>query len=262
MKVKNKIGFIALITTIDIMVIILVVIFNGKTEIKNDINNKFSANILKQVDSVKLNHNIIEKDLTENDNPDTEELEEQIEKEKEEVSEKLEEKPVIEEEASKKNEIIVSEVQPVEAKEERIDETEEKSEEVEEIISEPVQLIAYDDMSIEEKEVALKAGTLPMEYSGLYTESKDRLTNKKGVVYFNGHRETYYSERVLPGAGLKIPGRHVADDGTIRDEEGYICVAADQSYMAKGTVLITSLGPAKVYDTGCAYGTIDIYVNW
>jgi hypothetical protein len=23
-----------------------------------------------------------------------------------------------------------------------------------------------------------------------------------------------------------------------------------------------SLGPAKVYDSGCSYGTIDVYVNW
>ena len=66
----------------------------------------------------------------------------------------------------------------------------------------------------------------------------------------------------MPGNGLRIPGRHVADDGTIRDEEGYICVAADPGFMSKGSILITSLGPAKVYDSGCAYGTIDIYVSW
>jgi hypothetical protein len=32
--------------------------------------------------------------------------------------------------------------------------------------------------------------------------------------------------------------------------------------MPKGSVLMTSLGPAKVYDTGCAYGTVDLYVDW
>lgn len=86
------------------------------------------------------------------------------------------------------------------------------------------------------------------------------LTKKKGVNYFNGHRETYYSQKVLPGHGLKIPGRHVASDGTIRDSDGYICVAS--SDYAKGTVVNTSLGPGKVYDSGCASGTIDLYTDW
>lgn len=86
------------------------------------------------------------------------------------------------------------------------------------------------------------------------------LTPSKGVVYYNGHRETYYSQKVLPGGGLSIPGRHVAEDGTIRDSDGYICVAS--SDLAWGTVVETSLGTAKVYDCGCASGTIDIYTDW
>lgn len=119
---------------------------------------------------------------------------------------------------------------------------------------------AFSEMSTEEAIAALNDGTLSMEYSAVY--SYNGLSKQRGAIFYNGHRETYYSEKVLPGNGLRIPGRHVADDGTIRDENGYICVAADPSYMARGTVLITSLGPAKVYDSGCAYGTIDIYVNW
>ncbi len=83
-----------------------------------------------------------------------------------------------------------------------------------------------------------------------------------GVVYYNGHRETYYSQQVLPGGGLNIPGRYVAEDGTIRDENGYICVAADPSYLSYGSTVETSLGTGKVYDSGCDYGTIDIYTNW
>lgn len=120
----------------------------------------------------------------------------------------------------------------------------------------------YDSMTIAEREAALYAGTLHMEYSGLYTYSGERLSVSKGAQYYNGHRETYYSEKVLPGTSLNIPGRHVAEDGTVRDGDGFICVAADPGYMGRGSVLITSLGPAKVYDTGCAYGTIDIYVSW
>lgn len=119
---------------------------------------------------------------------------------------------------------------------------------------------AFSEMSIEEAMSALQDGTLSMEYSAPY--SYNGLSKSRGAIFYNGHRETYYSEKVLPGTGLNIPGRHVAEDGTIRDADGYICVAADPSYMARGSVLITSLGPAKVYDSGCAYGTIDIYVSW
>ena len=93
-------------------------------------------------------------------------------------------------------------------------------------------------------------------------ETDVKLNSYIGVVYFNGHKETYYSQNVLPGGGLRIPGRHVAEDGTVRDEEGYICVAADWSYLPYGATVLTSLGPARVYDTGCDYGVIDIYVNW
>lgn len=86
------------------------------------------------------------------------------------------------------------------------------------------------------------------------------LTKSKGVNYFNGHRETWYSQKVLPGKGLKIPGRHVDSRGLVCDSDGYICIAS--SDYPKGTILETSLGTGKVYDCGCASSTIDIYCNW
>lgn len=86
------------------------------------------------------------------------------------------------------------------------------------------------------------------------------LTKSKGVNYFNGHRETWYSQKVLPGKGLKIPGRHVDSRGLVCDGDGYICVAS--SDYPKGTIVETSLGTGKVYDSGCAKNTIDIYCNW
>lgn len=95
-----------------------------------------------------------------------------------------------------------------------------------------------------------------------YPSGPGQLNPWVGVVYFNGHRETYYSQRVLPGYGLKIPGRHVASDGTIRDSSNYICVAAHLDEYSRGQVVQTSLGPGKVYDTGCAKGTIDLYTDW
>ena len=120
----------------------------------------------------------------------------------------------------------------------------------------------YDEMTIEEVQTGLNEGTLTLKYSEVYTNASTRLTKGKGALYFNGHKETYYSQNVLPGTSLRIPGRHVADDGTIRDGDGYICVAADSGYLSRGSVVVTSLGPGKVYDTGCAYGVIDIYTNW
>lgn len=110
--------------------------------------------------------------------------------------------------------------------------------------------------------VTIGRQTIELLYSGRYNVCSNPLTASMGVKHFNGHRETWYSQKVLPGGGLKIPGRHVADDGTVRDGEGYIVVASDLSYLSRGSVVLTSLGPGKVYDTGCAYGTIDIYVNW
>lgn len=90
--------------------------------------------------------------------------------------------------------------------------------------------------------------------------SSNPLTRSKGVVYYNGHRETWYSQKVLPGEGLKIPDRHVDSRGLVCDGDGYICVAS--SDLAKGTIVETSLGTGKVYDCGCPKNTIDIYCNW
>lgn len=101
-----------------------------------------------------------------------------------------------------------------------------------------------------------------LQYSSVYNIANCKLNKYNGVVRFNGHRETYYSQRVLPGGGLSIPGRHVANDGTVRDKDGYIVVAANPGLYARGSKLMISLGPAKVYDSGCSYGTIDVYVNW
>lgn len=103
---------------------------------------------------------------------------------------------------------------------------------------------------------------IELKYDEVYNVTDDYLTKSKGVVYYNGHKETWYSENVLSGNRLNIPGRHVASDGTIRDIDGYIVVAAASDYMSKGTTLMTTLGPAKVYDTARDFGNIDIYTNW
>lgn len=83
-----------------------------------------------------------------------------------------------------------------------------------------------------------------------------------GVVEDGETRYTWYSERVLPGGGLtelNENGRHV-EGGFVVDGDGYIAVASSDH--EKGTVLDTPFGAAKVYDTGCASGTIDVYTNF
>lgn len=117
-------------------------------------------------------------------------------------------------------------------------------------------------IKIKVKKPVPKCQGVKLLYSRRYNVTSNPLTRSMGRKFFNGHSETYYSENVLPGCGLKIPGRHVADDGTIRDKDGYIVVATNFNFRAKYSTFLTSLGPAKVYDTGCAYGTVDIYCNW
>lgn len=104
------------------------------------------------------------------------------------------------------------------------------------------------------------SASYPTSSSVYYEGNGSGLTKSSGVNNHNGRRETWYSQRVLPGGGLNIPGRHVASDGTIRDADGYICVAA--SDLPYGSTVDTSLGAGKVYDTGCAAGTTDIYTDW
>ena len=86
------------------------------------------------------------------------------------------------------------------------------------------------------------------------------LTRAKGKVKFNGHYETWYSQKVLPGKGLKIPGRHVDSRGLVMDNQGNICVAT--TLVAMGKKINTSLGMGKRYDTCGVANTVDIYTNW
>lgn len=84
----------------------------------------------------------------------------------------------------------------------------------------------------------------------------------QGVIHALGNKWTFYSERVLPGHGLNIPGRHTSG-GFVRDGSGYIVLAAN-SGIAHGTVVNTPFGsPGKVYDTcaSCHAGWLDVYTR-
>lgn len=104
----------------------------------------------------------------------------------------------------------------------------------------------------------------PVAEPVVYEQSDDIPDLKTmGVVQDEGVRYTWYSERVLPGGGLyelNSNGRTVDENGYVVDGDGYISVASSDHPI--GTVLDTPFGEAKVYDTGCDSGTIDIYTNW
>lgn len=141
----------------------------------------------------------------------------------------------------------------------------EERETFESLLAEPRQQKEADIQAEQEYQEYLAAMEAASYYSGgggdyNYQGGDGVLTRSGGVNEYNGRHETWYSQRVLPGGGLDIPGRHVADDGTIRDGDGYIAVAA--SDLEYGSVVETSLGTGKVYDSGCAAGTTDIYTDW
>jgi hypothetical protein len=89
------------------------------------------------------------------------------------------------------------------------------------------------------------------------------ITFKKfGVVYYNNVKMTYYSDKVLPGGGLNIPGKHYEDNFVV-DKDGFIVVASNIK-IPKGTIYNTPFGRlAKVYDRceACNINWIDIYVH-
>lgn len=96
------------------------------------------------------------------------------------------------------------------------------------------------------------------------TSGYDYAFMQAGVVYgSDGTRYTWYSQNVLPGGGLtelNNNGRHVNEKGYVCDGDGYIAVASSDH--PKGTIIETPFGTAKVYDTGCASGTIDVYTDF
>lgn len=90
-----------------------------------------------------------------------------------------------------------------------------------------------------------------------------RKLKHRGVLRWRGWKWTWYSQRSLPGKGLKIPGRHVDANGFVCDKNDYICLAANTSHHIRGKVVNTPLGKkGKVYDAGCRRGTMDVYVAW
>lgn len=81
----------------------------------------------------------------------------------------------------------------------------------------------------------------------------------RGSINSGGYRFTYYSQQVLPGGGLAIPGRHVNAGGYVSDADGYIVLAGSAP---KGTVYETPFGyPGKIYDRGTVGNHLDVYIR-
>ena len=95
-------------------------------------------------------------------------------------------------------------------------------------------------------------------YTQQYQQNGRGLTKEGGVNQYNGRTETWYSSNVL--YHYRTPEWTAGADGVYRDADGYVVVAASDVPM--GSVIDSSYGPAKVYDTGCAAGVTDIYTNW
>jgi uncharacterized protein YabE (DUF348 family) len=95
------------------------------------------------------------------------------------------------------------------------------------------------------------------------TKPGNGLTKSKGVDLFVdsqgvGHRETYYD---LPmGSVMRACGGtySVRADGAKVDQDGYVLIAANLSRYPRCSVVETSLGLGKVYDTG---GFVTVYPN-
>lgn len=91
------------------------------------------------------------------------------------------------------------------------------------------------------------------------TSSSTSSFKSDGVWYDGRFRYTYYSSNVA--YHYRTPEWTAGSDGIYRDSSGYVVVASSDYPI--GTVIEgTMFGSVKVYDTGCASGTLDVYTNF
>lgn len=96
----------------------------------------------------------------------------------------------------------------------------------------------------------------------LYTRKQFK---RRGRIRWRGWSWTWYTQRRLPGRGLKIPGRHVDKQGFVCDKDGYIVLASSIGYKKCKKILPTPFGKyGKVYDTNGGYNNrwFDVYTSW
>jgi uncharacterized protein YabE (DUF348 family) len=137
------------------------------------------------------------------------------------------------------------------------------------------QLNIKDGVEISRVELAniiTRGPTEQTEVIGLYNDGSG-LTKSKGAQYFTdskgvSHRETYYDLNMSVVMQACGQGGHysVRPDGAKVDNQGYIIVAANYSIYPRCSMIETSLGAGKVYDTGgfaarIPYG-FDLATDW
>lgn len=104
--------------------------------------------------------------------------------------------------------------------------------------------------------LTIKRADAPVGGPIVYVPRPNALTKSKGAQLFTDsagvtHRETYYDLpmniviRACGGGDYTI-----RSDGAKIDKDGYVLVAASYAIYPRCTVVETSMGPGKVYDTG------------
>ena len=67
----------------------------------------------------------------------------------------------------------------------------------------------------------------------------------------------------LKGTSKEFKVVKITEDGYVCDGDGYVVLAANLDMLPRYSVVDTPFGrTGKVYDTGCSYGTLDVYVGW
>lgn len=91
-----------------------------------------------------------------------------------------------------------------------------------------------------------------------------RQFRQRGVIRWGGKKWTWYTQRILPGYGLHIPGRHLDKNGFVCDKDDYIVVAITRSARKSRLVVPTPFGKyGKCYDCGGGGSAWrDVYCNW
>jgi uncharacterized protein YabE (DUF348 family) len=137
------------------------------------------------------------------------------------------------------------------------------------------QVVVKDGTEVSRVEIAnivTRNPTRQTEVIGIRNDGSG-LTKAKGAQFWTdskgvSHRETYYDLNMSTAMQSCGQGGYysVRPDGAKVDAQGYIIVAGDYSIYPKCSVVETSLGPAKVYDTGgfvSRYPTgFDIATDW
>lgn len=188
---------------------------------------------------------------------DYRDIKKEAEAKKAEESKKAEEAKKAAEEAAKKAEEEAQKKAAEEAAAKKAEEEKKAAEEAKKA-AEEARRAAEQSKKAEES-----SGEDSTSYAAVQT-STERLYNLSdfmfsGVVYWSGYKFTYYSQSVLPGGGLSIPGRHVNADGYVSDGDGYIVLAGSAPM---GTVYDTPFGyKGKIYDRGTYGNHLDVYIR-